>query len=246
MKHKKTYAIVTGASTGIGRAIAIKLAKNGSTVGLIARSKNNLDVTAKMITKLGSKTEVFPLDLRDKKQIFQFGEQIKKTWVKIHIIVNAAGIYHNEQKAYYNIPFQEYSHEDILTTYEVGLVAPTLLVHSLLPFMERNSHIINISGTFENGAKGWLPYFVSKRALEDFTIGLAQDLKDQGIFVNCISPSDTATESYKKFFPQYFAEAMDPHRISEFITDLCKSTKPPTGKIFVLKKDQKPYEKFHA
>ena len=69
--------------------------------------------------------------------------------------------------------------------------------------MHAGSKIINISGTFESGAKGWLPYYVSKKAIENLTVGLSQELRDKQIQVNCISPSDTLTESYQKFFPEY-------------------------------------------
>lgn len=82
------------------------------------------------------------------------------------------------------------------------LTAPTLLSHALIPLIPTGSSIINLSGTFENGGKGWLPYYVSKRAIEDLTIGLADELKDKGINVNYVSPSDTATDEYKRFFPE--------------------------------------------
>ena len=109
--------------------------------------------------------------------------------------------------------------------------------------MPKKSKIINISGTFESGAKGWLPYYVSKKAIEDLTIGLAQELECKDIQVNAISPSDCATFAYKKYFPQYINEAIAPEKIAQFVVDLCQ--KDITGKVFVLKKDQEPFESFH-
>lgn len=242
----KKYAVVTGASTGIGRAIAIALGRAGITVGLIARSKNRLEETLNAITQSGGTGKVFPLDLRDVSAVYLLAEQFKKEWRQIHILANVAGIYHDTQKAYYNIPFEKYSKEEILNIYGVGTNGTTFLTHALLPIMKKDSHIINLSGTFENGNSGWLPYYVSKRAIEDFTVGLAQELKPREIFVNCISPSDTATETYKKFFPQYMNEALDPNVIGEFVIQLVTSPNPPTGKVFVLKKDTAPYEAFHT
>jgi len=96
------------------------------------------------------------------------------------------------------------------------------------------------------GAKGWLPYYVSKRAIEDLTIGLAEELKDKSIQVNAISPSDTATEAYKKYFPQYVKEAIEPEKIAKQAVFLCSpEANDITGKVSVVKKGEKPFEGFH-
>ncbi len=246
MKLSQKYAIVTGASTGIGQAIALELGKAGGTVGLIARSKEGLEKTKRLIETAGCSALVFPLNLCDTEAIYQFAETIKTSWKRVDMLVNVAGIYHDETKAYYHIPFTQYTVEEIKNTYEVGTNGTTFLTHALLPLMPKESHVINISGTFESGAKGWLPYYVSKRTIEDFTVGLAEELKDQEIFVNCVSPSDVATQTYKKFFPEYAADALDPKNIGQFIVNLSSKSNPPTGKIFVLKKGKKPYEGFHS
>ena len=113
--------------------------------------------------------------------------------------------------------------------------------------MPKNGKILNISGTFENGAKGWLPYFVSKKAIEDLTIGLAEELKEKQIHVNCISPSDTATKQYKKYFPQYIKEAISPEKIANYATFLCsEKANTITGQIFVMKKGKEPYKGYHS
>lgn len=104
--------------------------------------------------------------------------------------------------------------------------------------MPSGSSVINISGTFENGAKGWLPYYVSKKAIEDFTVGLSEELEDKGIRVNCISPSDTATEAYKKYFPEYIDESVDPSEIADFALKLVKDETMGSGRIEVVKKDK--------
>lgn len=245
-QSQKVHCIVTGASAGIGRAVAIALGSAGLTVGLVARSKDGLTTTLDKITNAGGVGKIFPLDLRNVPAIYSLAKEIKRDWKKIHILVNIAGVYHDATKAYYDKPFEKYSTEEILNIYEVGTNGTTFLTHALLPLMKKGSHIINLSGTFENGNSGWLPYYVSKRAIEDFTVGLAQELAPRGIFVNCVSPSDTATEAYNKFFPEYHHEAMDPNTIGEFIAELCTMNESPTGKVFVLKKDTAPYEAFHT
>lgn len=157
-----------------------------------------------------------------------------------------AGIWHGQNEAYSGKNFENFPQQVILDTFNVGLLAPTLLVHAFIPLMPKKSKIVNISGTFQDGAKGWLPYYVSKRAIEDLTRGLSEELKDKDIQVNCVSPSDTATEEYKKYFPQYVNDANSPEDIAKQVSFLCSEKADDiSGAVFVVKKNQKPFIGFH-
>lgn len=237
------YVLVTGASTGIGQATAIALVENGYIPVLNARSVENL---AKTQQKVGRGYMCIPCDLSNVESINMLIKEITAKCQSLHAIINVAGVWHGENEVYAGRDFDEFSQEIILQTLTVGITAPALLVHGLLPLMDKGSKIVNISGTFENGAKGWLPYYVSKRAIEDFTIGLAQELEGREIHVNCISPSDTATEQYARFFPQYMEEAMDPFVVAQEIVELCEPNNTLSGKVIVMKKDQKSIGGFHA
>lgn len=234
MKLKNKFAIVTGASTGIGRAISLALAKDGAYIALVARRQDRLAETKQLIENGGGKADVFVSDLSDVNSINNLIEEIKKQTKQIDILVNVAGIWHGKDEAYAGKDFETFEQKIILDTYNVGIVAPTLFAHAFAPLMPKKSKIVNISGTFESGAKGWLPYFVSKKAIEDLTIGLSQELEDKDIQVNCISPSDTATEAYKKYFPQYIKDAVEPEVIAQNVLDLCL-TDNITGTIKVVK-----------
>lgn len=234
MKLKDKFAIVTGASTGIGRAISLVLAKEGAYIALIARRQDRLEETKQLIESAGCKADVFVCDLSDINSINNLIEEIKKQTKQIDILVNVAGIWHGKDEVYAGKDFDTFEQKVILDTYNVGIVAPTLLAHAFVPLMPKKSKIINISGTFESGAKGWLPYFVSKKAIEDLTIGLSQELEDKDIQVNCISPSDTATEAYKKYFPQYIRDAVEPKEIAKNVLELCLID-TLTGTIKVIK-----------
>lgn len=245
MKNK--FAIVTGASTGIGRAIALELAKEGAFIALAGRTQDKLLKTKSLIAENGGKTEVFLGDFTKLDSLEALIALIKQKTGRIDILVNVAGIWHGKDEVYAGKDFESFSKQVILDTYAVGLTAPTLLTHAFIPLMPKGGKIINISGTFESGAKGWLPYYVSKRAIEDLTVGLAEELTDKDIQVNCISPSDTATEAYKKYFPQYIAEAVEPIEIAKFAVYLCSDkARNITGRVFVIKKDKEPYEGCHT
>ncbi|KKS32049.1 MAG: Short-chain dehydrogenase/reductase SDR [Candidatus Amesbacteria bacterium GW2011_GWA2_42_12] len=159
------------------------------------------------------------------------------------VLVNVAGIWHGKGEVYAGKSLENFDQKVILDTYTVGFTAPILLVHGLLPLMSKGSSIVNISGTFENGARGWLPYFASKRALEDFTLGLVEELTDMGIRVNCVSPSDTATEEYKKYFPE---DAKDANQTEDVARLICETAESGESGKFVGIKNGKRFDKgFH-
>ncbi|MBP9816365.1 SDR family oxidoreductase [Candidatus Woesebacteria bacterium] len=239
-------AVVTGASTGIGRAVAITLAENKFFVYLLARNQEGLEETKELITQKGGKAEIVLTDLSSIESINNAIKVIKDKESEINVLVNIAGIWHGQDKVFADQEFGMFEQKVILDTYFVGTIAPTLLAHAFIPYMIYGAKIINLSGTFENGAKGWLPYYVSKRAIEDLTIALSQELEDKGIQVNCVSPSDTATESYAKFFPQYMKDAISPDEIAKKVLELCDVENKITGKVFVMKKDKEPSEGFHS
>lgn len=241
MKNK--FAIVTGASTGIGRATAIELGRSGSTVALVARNKEKLEETKKLVEEAGGNGIVFETDLSNIDSINNLIQLIKKQTQQVDILVNIAGIWHGENEVFAGLDFEKFKQQTVLDTFSVGLIAPTLLVHGFVSIMPKDSNIVNLSGTFENGAKGWLPYYVSKRGIEDLTQGLSEELKDKKINVNCISPSDTATEEYKKYFPEDSVDANSPETIAKEIIDLINLNQ--TGQFIVVKKNDLVKEGYH-
>lgn len=237
------FALITGASTGIGRALAIELGKLGWTVGLVARRTGELETTGNLVLGEGGRGVVLSTDLTDLQQINRLITSVVGLTTHLDLLVNIAAIWHGKSEVYAGKNIQDFDHQVIAATYQVGLIAPTILASGLVSLMPPGSSIINLSGTFETGAKGWLPYYASKRALEDLTIGLAEELAEKQIKVNCISPSDVATEEYQKYFPQDAQNALSPQEVAKFIIEV--SQKSQTGQVWVIKKDQSPYPQFH-
>lgn len=246
MKLKGKFALVTGGSTGIGRAIAIALAKEGVCVLLSARNKQGLEDTLAEIQQTGGEGDIFPADLANPNSVFGLAQAVSGFVVdQLDIVVNVAGIWHGNNEAYSGKKLEDFSKAVITDTLNVGTLAPMLLLNALISQIPENGKVINITGTFEDGGKGWLPYYVSKRALEDFTVGLAQELSVRKIQVNAISPSDVATDAYKKYFPQYAKDALAPEKIAEFVVNLATDDLT-TGKIFVMQKGKEPFDNFHG
>lgn len=213
-----TTAVVTGASTGIGRAIAVELGSRGAAVALLGRSEAGLTETRRLVTEAGGTGEAIKVDLRDVHALTAVAEQVGKG-PRISVIANVAGVWHNGDRVYHGPRLHKTPVEETLEVLDVGLRAPMVLTALLLPFMvgAGDGHVINISGTFSSGGKGWLHYFVSKKALEEFTKGLADELRDQGVQVNCVCPADVATDALVKFFPEDAASALTARDIAEVV-----------------------------
>lgn len=220
-------ALITGGSSDIALAIGKELNKAGYKIILTARNEDKLK---KHISEIGGDTTFIVADLVEKEEIVKITDQIEG----LDLLVNLAGVWHSGDKVFAGIDYQNFSQDEIDLTIDVGIIAPMLLVHGLVAKMPKGSNIINISGTFESGGKGWLPYYVSKKALEDFTFSLANELRDKEINVNGISPSDTATNPYKQHFPEYIEEAIQPDEIAELLIRIVKSSR--TGTIETIKR----------
>jgi NAD(P)-dependent dehydrogenase (short-subunit alcohol dehydrogenase family) len=242
MKLNNKTAVVTGASTGIGRAVSIEFAREGAFTLLVGKNETGLIETEKQIQDIGGKSKIILCDLTKIDSIVSLVTKIKSIVENVDILANIAGIWHGKKEVYAGKNLETFTNDVVSDTFAVGLIAPTMLCKLLIPLFPKGSSIINLSGTFENGAKGWLPYYVSKRAIEDLTIGLSQELEEKEIKVNCVSPSDTATEEYKRFFPEDAEGAQTPNVVAELFLELIQ--KNVTGKVFVIK-GGKTEESFH-
>jgi NAD(P)-dependent dehydrogenase (short-subunit alcohol dehydrogenase family) len=210
-------AVVTGASTGIGRAIAQAVAASGGRAALVGRNRHGLTETQLLIEGGGGEARVFIADLRDVTAIDQLARDVVAAYGPIDILVNCAGVWHDSSRAYYGPPLWEIPADELNDVLDVGIRAPMFLCRAFLPGMveRKRGKVINISGTFSSGGAKWLHYYVSKKALEDFTTGLADELRPYEIQVNCISPADVKTPALRKWFPDDYETALDPSEVAK-------------------------------
>lgn len=231
-------AVVTGASTGIGRAVAVALAGEGVHVALLGRRVEQLEETRDLVRAAGGTAAVYPVDLRDAEAVEATAGRIVSELQHLAVIANVAGVWHDENRADSGPLLHETSVEETREVLRVGVEAPMVLTATLLPPLvaAREGHVINISGTFSDGATGWLHYYVSKKAIEDFTVGLAQEVRDFELQVNCVCPADVATEAYQRFFPEYAATAVRPDEVAEVVLSLLSDDfRHVTGQIIEVR-----------
>ncbi|MBU1117343.1 SDR family oxidoreductase [Patescibacteria group bacterium] len=231
MELKDKIALVTGASRGIGREVAIELGKEGCEVLVVGRDVKLLESTKQKILKVGGKCEVFKTDLRDLDELIRLTETVKTKHSSLSILCNVAGIYHSDTKTYFDIPYEEFSNEAIVDSLEVGIMASMLLSRAFIPLMKKGGRIVNTSGTFGKGEKsgtfekGCMADLVTKKAIEVFTKQLAYELEDKNITVNAVCPWFVWTENVQKFFPETKDEAIPVNKVAKVYISLIKSNK---------------------
>jgi len=226
MKLQDKTAVVTGASGGLGREIAVALGSAGVRVGLVARSKGGLEETKRLIGD--SRTQIWCTDLRDESAIAKLAESVNADFESIDFLVNVAGVWHNEKTKYQGPRLWETPVERIHEVLEVGVRAPLLLTRLVLPGMldRRAGKILQISAAFagpQEGA-GWVHYYVANKGMDAFTAALAAELREFNIQVNCIAPVFVATEAVQRFYPEEFMpKALQPRDVAEIAMFLLSS-----------------------
>lgn len=192
LRDKK--AIVTGGSLGIGKAIARELAREGVDVAIVARSKDQLEATAKELRdETGRRIIPLVADVTSKPQVDAMVEQAAQQLGSLHILVNSGSPPGGSAGA--TGPIESVVDEDLLHDFNVKYVGALRCARAVIPHLKarRWGRIVNISGTNARNA-GNLSGGARNVALVHLTKTLAVQLGRFGITVNCVHPGATRTE----------------------------------------------------
>ena len=210
-------AVITGASRGIGRAIAVALAGQGASLVLAARDREALDETAKNVAKAGGEAMVVPVEMTDEGSLKNLIRAAGDHFGRIDILVNNAGITHSAILA-------ETTTADYDRCMAINARGPYILCREAIPWLGKmgRGYIINISSVV--GVKGYplqTAYGASKHALRGMSIALAEELKDENIRVHVICPGGVDTEMVTRVRPDIKkGDLIEPQEIAELVVYL--------------------------
>jgi short-subunit dehydrogenase len=182
-------AVVTGASSGIGRETALALARQGAHVVLAARSKDKLGAVAQEIQALGREALIVPTDVTQPEQVQHLVTETLARWDRVDILISNAG-------EYIRCPVKELTVSDVEHSLAVNFYGGLHLVLAILPSMlaQQSGHIVFV--TSMDGKKGIppdAPYVAAKFALTGFAEVLRQELHGSGVYITNILPGRVDT-----------------------------------------------------
>ncbi|QXE24396.1 short-chain dehydrogenase/reductase SDR [Richelia sinica FACHB-800] len=188
--EQKRRALITGASTGIGKATALAFAKAGIDVALVSRSQEKLEQVAAAATAAGVTAKAFSVDLADVSQVQTKIQAIAQEFGDIDILINNAGIGYTGNLS--ETPLQDWQQ-----VINLNLTSVFQCTMAILPTMRQRGQgtIINIASIAAKQAfPGWGAYCVSKFGLLAFSQTLAQEERGNGIRVTALCPGSVNTE----------------------------------------------------
>jgi 3-oxoacyl-[acyl-carrier protein] reductase len=196
MDLKEKVALITGASSGIGQAVAIELAKNGANIVVnYCHSVNGAKQTVNQIDQTGQLSLMIQADVTKEDQVKSMVQKVIDTFGRIDILIaNSGGIIERAKIA-------EMSNQLWHSMLDLNLTSVFMTCRAVIPYMleQHYGNIITISSiaSKSGGGPGAVPYATAKAAIEGFTKGLAKELIDEGIRVNAVSPGVIKTGFFR-------------------------------------------------
>ena len=183
-------ALVTGASRGIGRAIAVQLASCGATVAGVARTLEGLQETLDAIRRTGGTADGFAANVADSADVERVVEQIEAKYQRIHVLVNNAGVTRDGLM----LRMEESAWQEVIDTNLKGTFLFSRAVGACM-MRARYGRIINISSVSGLvGNPGQANYSASKAGVIGFSKTIARELATRGITVNVVAPGFITTD----------------------------------------------------
>ena len=184
MDFKNKVVVITGASSGIGEAAALKFAKKGANVVLVARRKEKLLEVEKKISNFSGSALICQCDVANKEQVEKMAKNVLETYGRIDVLVNNAGFV-----IYGKV--NELSTEEIVAQMETNYFGMIHCTKVFLPQMleQHSGHFVNIASVGASfGVPGIASYCATKYAMLGFSEGLRHELEGTGIGLTVVSP----------------------------------------------------------
>ena len=194
-------ALVTGASSGFGEAIALKLAAGGAKVAIAARREERLNALAERIRGDGGEAEVIVADFGREDEAQAAVRRTEERFGRLDVLLNMASVYAA-------VPFDAMDEHTWQSVVDIDLRAAFLCAHAAVKHMRRagGGRIVNFSDWLADSGRprypGYLPYYVAKKGVIGLTEALALEVAADQILVNAIAPSTMDTAENRKAMPK--------------------------------------------
>lgn len=193
MENQKKVVIVTGASSGIGRATALLFAKNGAQVIGIGRNEKELATLRGEVNGVEGSIKIQLADIRETSQVERLVNEIVHNFNQVDVLINAAGIIANGS-------IENTTLDDWDKMMNINLRSIFYFMQKCIPHLEKTKgNIVNVSSiTGLRAFPNVLSYCVSKAGVDQLTRCAALELADKGIRVNAVNPGVTETKLHKR------------------------------------------------
>ncbi len=225
-------AIITGASSGIGRATALLFAKAGVCLALAARREAALQELAAEIQKMGGKTLIFPIDVTQREQVEAMTRQVLSQWGRVDILIANAG-------EYIRGPIVDLDPADLQRSLDINYFGGVYCIKAVLADMlaRKSGHIVAV--TSMDGKIGLppdAPYVSAKFALTGFLEVLRQEVSDHGIVVTNVLPGRVDTVMIEQLRFSWVSPKISPETVARSVVDAIRKRKaivivPPQAKL---------------
>jgi NAD(P)-dependent dehydrogenase (short-subunit alcohol dehydrogenase family) len=231
-------ALVTGASRGIGRAVALALAREGAHVVITARTVGALEELDDEIQSFGGSATILQLDLRRLEKIDQLGPTLYQRWGKLDILIGNGAILGPLTPIAH---ITDHAWTDVMT---VNLAANHRLIRTLDPLLQRSDAgrvVVVTSGAAERATAYWGLYAASKAALETLVQTYAAEVSTTPVRANLINPGATATAMRAKAFPGEDARTLPtPDDVAPLFIAMVQPSYDHTGTVVAFRPNQRP------
>ncbi len=208
--------LLTGAGSGIGQQLAIKLAAKGANLILLGRTRSKLEETTKKCESFGVSVRILEGDLADLKSISEIVRNALAFFGHIDVLMNNAGVLSYKH-------FENERTDELVQLFQTNVLAPMVLIRELLPHLRtrREAAIVNTGSIFGSIAFAYFAaYCSSKSALRGFSEALRRELQDTKISVTYVAPRATKTglaNVFDKMAEKVGMKMDDPAQVAEII-----------------------------
>ena len=221
-------ALVTGASRGIGRAVAVRFAREGADVVLVARTAAALEEVDDEIRAAGGTATLVPADLTDYAVIDRIGAAVYERWGRLDVLVGNAGALGVLS------PLAHLSPEVWDQVLAVNVTANWRLIRSFDPLLRASNagRLIFVTSAVASGRAYWGAYAVSKGALETMVRTYAAEVAKSGVRANLVNPGPTRTSMRANAYPgEDPASVKPPEAVTDVFVDLADAACSRNGEV---------------